>query len=320
MPKLLDQVRASMRTRHYSLQTERTYVSWIKRFIIFHGKRHPNTLSSTHVSAFLSHLATHGKLSSSSQNQALAAILYLYRAVLKTPLPWIDDIERAKRPTHVPVVFSPEEAVRIIAQLSGVKWLMGNLLYGAGLRLSECLCLRVKDLDFNYRQIVVREGKGGKDRYTILPEITIEPLQKHLIKVKAMHEADLRAGVGSVEMPYALERKYPRAASEWLWQYVFPSSRLSRDPRTGRVGRHHLDASFLQKAVKKAIRTAGINKAGGCHSFRHSFATHLLHEGYDLRTIQELMGHKEITTTMIYTHVLQRGGKAVRSPADKTIM
>lgn len=316
MPKLLDQVRHLMRTRHYSYSTEKNYVSWIKQFILFHRKQHPALLGPEQVTAFLSHLAVERHVSASTQNQALSALLLLYRGVLGVELPWLDNVTRAKKSVRVPVVFTGEEVHAILAHLTGAKWLMASLLYGSGLRLSECLGLRVKDLDFGYRQIVVRDGKGAKDRFTVLPGSLVGPLERHLVRVKALHESDLRAGFGGVELPYALASKYPQAAREWAWQYVFPASKLSRDPRSGAVRRHHLDESILQKAVRRAISAAGITKRGGCHTFRHSFATHLLHAGYDLRTIQDLLGHKEVTTTMIYTHVLGRGGNGVRSPLE----
>ena len=316
MPKLLDEVRQLIRLRHYSYKTEKTYVHWIKRFIFFHRLRHPKEMGAPEVTAFLSHLATSKNVSASTQNQALSALLFLYRRVLGVELPWIAEVERAKRPGHVPAVFTREEVRAILSRLSGTRWLVISLLYGAGLRLSESLKLRVKDVDFGYRQIVVRGGKGGKDRHTLLPAPATEPLRRHLVRVKALHERDLRAGYGCVELPYALERKYPQACREWGWQYVFPASKLSPDPRTGVTRRHHLHPSAAQKAVREAMRAAGITKHGGCHTFRHSFATHLLEDGYDLRTIQELLGHSDVRTTMIYTHVLNRGGRGVRSPLE----
>ena len=316
MPKLLEQTRHLMRQRHSSRRTEAAYVYWIKRYILFHGKQHPSLLGAEHATAFLSDLARHQHISASSQNQALAAILFLYRGVLQQPLPWLDQIERAKPRERVPVVFTEHEVWQIMRHLTPPKWLMAQLLYGAGLRLMECLRLRVKDVDFEYRQITVREGKGGKDRFTILPEAVSTPLQDHLQRVKALHEADLREGFGRVPLPSALDRKYPQAGREWSWQYVFPSDKRSRDPLTGMIGRHHVSDSVLQQAVKRAIRAADLTKAGSCHTFRHAFATHLLQAGDDIRTVQELMGHKDVTTTMIYTHVLQRGGRCVRSPAD----
>ena len=269
------------------------------------------------VTAFLSYLAIEKRVAASTQNQALAALLFLYREVLGVTLPWLDGVERAKRPAHVPAVFTKDEVWAILSRLSGAKWLIVSLLYGSGLRLSECLKLRVKDIDFGYRQVTVRDGKGSKDRHTSLPSTIVEPLKRHLARVMALHEADIVAGYGRVELPYALERKYPRAAAEWGWQWVFPAAKLGRDPRTGTVRRYHLHPSAPQKAVRDALRAAGITKPGGCHTFRHSFATHLLEDGHDIRTVQELLGHKDVSTTMIYTHVLNRGGKGVRSPLDR---
>ncbi|HEX8096456.1 MAG TPA: integron integrase, partial [Pyrinomonadaceae bacterium] len=256
------------------------------------------------------------QVSASTQNQALAALLFLYRDVLGQQAPRIEGVVRAKTPLRLPVVFTRQEVKEILSRLGGAKWLMANLLYGAGLRLRECLRLRVKDVDFGFRQIVVRDGKGGKDRVTVLPDAVFEPLKRHLQRVEALHGQDLRAGFGRVSLPYALARKYPQAGAEWGWQYVFPSRSLSRDPRTGEVRRHHASETGLQKAVRGAVREAGINKAGSCHSFRHSFATHLLMDGYDIRTIQELLGHADVQTTMIYTHVIHKGGNGVRSPLD----
>lgn len=315
-PKLLDQVREAVRVRHLSYRTEQAYVDWIRRFILFHKKRHPNEMDETYVSEFLTFLAVKRNVAASTQNQALCAILFLYRHVLKKELGWVENVERAKKPSRLPVVFTKDEAKAILVQLEGAKWLMVSLLYGAGLRLMECLRLRVKDIDFEYNQIVVRDGKGQKDRLTMLPTSAQDPFKKHLEKVKAMHEGDLKRGFGRVHLPFALARKYPNADREWAWQYAFPASRLCKDPRTGKVLRHHLHESAVQRTVKAAIRTAGIAKHGNCHTFRHSFATHLLENGYDIRTVQELLGHKDVSTTMIYTHVLNKGGKAVRSPLD----
>jgi integron integrase len=318
MPKLLEQVRTVIRLRHYSLRTEQTYVSWIKQYIFFSNKRHPAELGVAEVTKFLSYLAVSRKVSASTQNQALAAILFLYRHVLKQDLPWLEDVERAKRPTRVPTVFTREEVKAVLSHLTHINWLMASLLYGAGLRLKECLTLRVKDLDFQYRQILVREAKGGKDRKTMLPLSVIEPLRQQLTRVRALHQRDLREGFGSVYLPYALARKYPNASRDWSWQYVFPSAKLSDDPVSGEKRRHHLMESGLQRAMKDAIRAANISKAGSCHTLRHSFATHLLEDGYDIRTVQELLGHKDLNTTMIYTHVLNRGGRGVKSPLDET--
>jgi integron integrase len=315
-PRLFDQVRDSIRRKHFSLRTEQTYVHWIKSFILYHGKRHPREMGATEVTAFLNHLARERRVASATQNQGLNAILFLYREVLASPLGWLDGIDRAKRPVRVPTVLTQEEAARLISQLEGTIWLMASLLYGAGLRLMECLRLRVKDVDFGYGQVLVRDGKGGKDRVTMLPRTVVEPLKQHLVRVKTLHQRDLAEGYGEVELPYALSRKYPNAGREWAWQYVFPSRKRSVDPRTGVIRRHHIYETVLQRAVKQAARDAGISKPVSCHTLRHSFATHLLESGYDIRTVQELLGHKELTTTMIYTHVLNKGGRGVRSPLD----
>jgi integron integrase len=268
------------------------------------------------VSRYLTHLAVNQKVTASTQNQALSALLFLYRNVLKRELGQFQDIEKAKRPQRLPMVFTREEVRAVLAQLEGTEWLMASLLYGAGLRLMECLRLRAKDLDFGYRQVAVRDGKGQKDRVTPLPEALIKPLQRHLERVKALHTADLKEGFGEVYLPDALARKYPNACREWGWQYVFPSSKRSVDPRSGAVRRHHQDENTLQRAVGAAVRRAGLIKPGSCHTFRHSFATHLLENGYDIRTVQELLGHQDVRTTMIYTHVMNKGGKGVRSPLD----
>jgi integron integrase len=317
MPKLLDEVRNVMRTKHYSLRTEQTYINWIKQYIIFNQKRHPAELGAREVTNFLSHLAVNRQVAASTQNQALAAILFLYRHVLKLELPWLEDVQRAKKPSRVPLVFTHEEVKLVLAQLTHTNWLMASLLYGSGLRLMECLRLRIKDLDFDYQQILVRDGKGGKDRRTIMPSTLVGALKQHRDRVKALHDRDLRNGLGSVFLPYALDRKYPNASRDWRWQYLFPSANISRDPRSGELRRHHVGESVLQRAIKSAIRAAGIAKPGSCHTLRHSFATHLLEDGYDIRTVQELLGHKDLNTTMIYTHVLNRGGRGVHSPLDK---
>ena len=315
-PKLLDSVREVIRTRHYSRRTEETYLHWMKRFIIFSGKRHPRDLGAVEVTAFLNHLAQQRQVAAATQNQALAALLFLYKEVLGEPLPWLDQLVHAKSPIRRPTVLTATEARALLAQLRGPKWLMASLLYGAGLRLRECLTLRVKDVDFGYRQILVRDGKGGKDRVTILPTPVIEPLQAHLIRVKALHERDLAEGYGDVELPDALARKYPRAPYEWGWKFVFPSYKRSVDPRTGVIRRHHVYENYLIRGVKDAARAAGITKHVSCHTLRHSFATHLLEGGYDIRTVQELLGHSDVSTTMIYTHVLNKGGRGVRSPLE----
>jgi integron integrase len=313
--KLLDQVRDTLRLKHYSIRTENSYVDWIRRYILFHNKRHPREMGAPEVQAFLTHLAVKENVAASTQNQALSALLFLYREVLHKDLGPIDAL-RAQKPKRLPTVLTKDEVRKVIGNLSGTHRLMASLLYGSGLRLMECLRLRVKDVDFARRAIIVRDGKGEQDRVTMLPESLIAPLQEHLQRVKRLHEEDLAKGYGSVYLPDALDRKYPNASREWIWQYVFPSDHLSTDPRSGVVRRHHLDESGLQKAVRAAARAAGINKRVTCHTFRHSFATHLLENGYDIRTVQELLGHKDVKTTMIYTHVLQRGGLAVRSPLD----
>jgi integron integrase len=315
-PKLLDQVRAVMRTQHYSYRTEKTYIEWILRYIRFHGITHPAEMGAAEVQAFLSHLAVEGNVSASTQNQALHALLFLYKKVLKMDLPWLEQFTPAKKSSHVPVVLTKEEVKIILGELKDTNWLVANLLYGAGLRLIEALRLRVKDLDFGFKQIVVRNGKGGKDRFTVLPTSLIEPLQKQLLTAQKLHEQDLRHGLGKVEMPFALVRKYPNADTEWAWQYVFPSKSLSKNPRSGAKGRHHVSPSSLQKAFKNSLRKSRITKNASPHTLRHSFATHLLQDGYDIRTIQDLLGHKELSTTMIYTHVLNQHRLGVKSPVD----
>jgi integron integrase len=314
--RLLDLLRDAIRRKHYSYRTEQSYVHWARRFIFFHGKRHPRELGGDEVAAFLTHLARERSVAASTQNQALAALLFLYGEVLGTKLPWMQGIERAKRPVRVPVVLTREEVRALLSQLEGTKWLMAGLLYGAGLRLRECLRLRVKDVDFGYHQIAVRDGKGAKDRVTMLPAAAIEPLRNHLARVKRRHERDLEEGYGEVELPFALERKYPRAPREWGWQYVFPSVKLSPDRRSGVIRRHHVFDSVLPRAISAAARAAGIAKPVGSHTPRHSFATHLLQAGYDIRTVQELLGHQDVSTTMVYTHVLAKSGRGVASPLD----
>lgn len=318
MSKLLDDVRDAIRVRHYSIRTEQAYTDWIKRFILFHNKRHPSEMGEKEVARFLTHLAVNLNVAASTQNQALSALLFLYKQVLNRPLDWIMGVERAKKLERLPVVLSREEVCAVLGQLTGTKWLMAGLLYGSGLRLIECLRLRVKDIDFHYNQIIVRDGKGAKDRITMLPDALKQPLKDQLSSTKALHEADLREGFGAVYLPYALERKYPGAARSWGWQYAFPAKRRSIDPRSGVERRHHTDESVLQTAVKEAVRRAAIAKPASCHTLRHSFATHLLEGGYDIRTIQELLGHKDVSTTMIYIHVLNRGGKGVTSPLDRS--
>jgi len=315
-PRLLDQVRQAIRTRHYSYMTEKAYVGWIKRFIFFHNKRHPAEMGEQEIARFLSSLATESHVSSSTQNQAFNALLFLYQEVLQRKIGLIEGVVHAKRHTRLPVVLTKEEVQRLLACLEGTTWLMAMLLYGAGLRLMECCRLRVKDIDFSRNQIVVRAGKGDKDRYTMLPTAVKEPLLGHLQAVKRQHEEDLRNGLGRVVLPNALERKYPNAGKEWGWQWVFPATSHYADRVTGEKRRHHLHESVLQRAAKVARLKAGIFKPAGLHTLRHSFATHLLEDGYDIRTVQELLGHRDVSTTMIYTHVLNRGGRGVRSPVD----
>jgi len=315
-PKLLEQVCEAIRTRHYSIRTEDTYLRWIKRFILFHGKRHPREMGGREIQEFLSYLAVEGRVAASTQSQALSAIVFLYQQVLKQTIGSIDDVVHAKQPHRIPVVLTQDEVRAVLAHLSGTTWIMATLLYGAGLRLLECLRLRVKDVDFTYNHIVVRDGKGRKDRVTMLPQQVKVPLQRHLHDVQQLHGQDVQAGAGHVYLPYALERKYPNASRERVWQYVFPAAQPSRDPRTGIIRRHHVHKLVLQRAVHTAVRKAAIPKAASCHTLRHSFATHLREAGYDIRTVQELLGHKDVSTTMIYTHVLNRGGRGVKSPAD----
>ncbi|MBS0558121.1 MAG: integron integrase [Proteobacteria bacterium] len=316
-PKLLDQVRARVRRLGMAMRTEEAYLGWVRRFIVFHGKRHPRDMGALHVEAFLSHLATHGEVAASTQNQALSALLFLYREVLQQELPWMDEIRRAKRPERIPVVLSRSEVAALLDEMDGVTWLMASLLYGSGLRLMECLRLRVQDVDFVRHEITVRQGKGGKDRRTVLPASVIEALQGQLAQARRVHARDLAAGYGQVWLPDALARKYRNAAKEWIWQYVFPASARTADPRSGGMRRHHLDETVLQRAVKQAVRRARIDKPATCHTLRHSFATHLLESGADIRTVQELLGHADVSTTQIYTHVLNRGGSGVISPLDR---
>ena len=316
-PRLLDRVRQAIEARHYSRRTEKAYVHWIKRYVFFHGKRHPAEMGAAEVTEFLTSLAVHSKVASSTQNQALSALLFLYREVLGVELPWLDDVVRAKRPSHLPVVLARDEVRAVLQRLDGVPRLMAVLLYGAGLRLLECCRLRVKDVDFATNQITIRDGKGHKDRPTMLPAALKTELVAHLERMREQHQADLRHGAGWVELPGALMRKYPNAGRDWGWQWVFPATRFYVDSATGQRRRHHLHESVLQRAVKDAVRAAGIAKPATCHTFRHSFATHLLEESHDIRTVQELLGHRDVSTTMIYTHVLNRGPAGVRSPADR---
>ncbi len=315
--KLLEQLREQLRARHYALRTEKTYISWARKYILFHNKRHPKNMGAEEINTFLTHLALEKKVAASTQNQALSAILFLYRYVLNIKFDQSALIySRPKKRKYVPTVLSKEEAKDILQRMNGVYLLMTQIMYGSGLRLMEVLRLRVKDLDFANRQIIVRAGKGGDDRITTFPNLLLEPLRLHLNQVKALHQKDLFDGFGTVYLPNALDKKYPNANKEWIWQYVFPANKRSKDPRTGINQRHHLHETSLQKAVKQAARLAKIEKRVSPHTFRHSFATHLLEAGYDIRTVQELLGHKDVKTTMIYTHVLNRGGMAVHSPLD----
>jgi integron integrase len=316
-PKLLQQVRIALRTRHYSENTERAYVRWIRAYIFFHQLRHPKDMGSEEVTAFLSHLARERQVSSTTQNQAFSALLFLYRKILGINLEGLGKAARARPSTHLPVVLTRREAALVLGNLSGAPRLMAALMYGSGLRLNECTSLRVKDLDFERLAIDVRQGKGRKDRETVLPRSLVKPLQDHLGHVRRQHECDLKAGLGSVALPDALARKYPGAAREWGWQWIFPATRFYTDRITGQRRRHHLHDTVLQRAFKVAVRVSGITKPATCHSLRHSFATRLLEMGYDIRTIQELLGHRDVATTMIYTHVLQKGGKGVKSPLDE---
>jgi integron integrase len=325
-PKLLDQVSDALRLKHYSYRTEQTYKDWIKRYILFHGKRHPKDMGVQEIQAFLTHLAVEKNVSASTQNQALSAILFLYRHILHQEIQFPTDIVRAEKSRTLPTVLTHTEALAVINHLTGVTKLMTQILYGSGLRLMECIRLRVKDIDFGNRQIIVRDGKGEDDRVTILPDSLIPALRNQIQTVQRIHQTDLQDGFGEVYLPHALALKYPNASRELIWQYLFPASQLSRDPRlsspSGRGAggegyrRHHADPSLLQKAIRAAAKAAGINKPVSPHTFRHSFATHLLQNGYDIRTVQELLGHKDVKTTMIYTHVLNRGASAVRSPLD----
>ena len=315
-PKLLDRFREGLRSRHYSRRTEQTYCQWVKRFIYFHKMRHPADMAEPEINAFLTHLAVKEKISASTQTQALSALLFLYRYILNREIGDLGELIRARKPKRVPVVMTREEVKAVLGHLTGDKWLMASLMYGAGLRLMECLRLRVQDIDFGRNEITIRDGKGFQDRMTMLPESLKKPLQDHLRKAKAIHEKDLSAGWGRVQMPYALDRKYPHASADWRWQWVFPQETRWKNVKTGEQGRHHMDESLIQKAVKDAVASAGLTKRATCHSFRHSFATHLLEGGYDIRTIQELLGHKDVKTTMIYTHVLNRGPAGIRSPVD----
>lgn len=316
-PKLLDQVRYAIRVRHYSRRTEEVYVTWIRRFIGFHSMRHPREMGAAEVRAFLGWLAVRRRVSASTQNQALSAVLFLYRGVLQVDIGDVGQVPRARTPVRVPVVLTAAEVRAVFAHLSGVPWLVVALLYGCGLRLQECLELRVKDIDFERREVTVRRGKGQKDRRVMLPDGVGDRLRGHLETVRELHRADVAAGLGRVVLPSALDRKFPHAAAEWAWQFVFPAGRICRDPRFGPPSRYHLHETVIQRAVTEAARRAGLTKRVSCHTFRHSFATHLLEAGYDIRTVQELLGHADVSTTMVYTHVLNRGGLGVKSPLDR---
>ncbi len=312
----MDQMRDALRARHYSRRTEQAYTLWVRRFIYFHDCQHPAVLGEAEINAFLTHLACEHDVSPSTQTQALCGLLFLYRHVLGREVGQLSGVVRAKKKPRLPVVLTRVEVRDVLANLDGDRLLMASLMYGAGLRLMECLRLRVQDIDFSRNEIVVRCGKGGKDRVTMLPQSVKQPLEEHLRGVKKTHERDLRAGWGRVELPGALGQKFPNAATEWAWQWVFPQERRWTNTRTGEQGRHHLHPSILQKSVKDAVRHSGLTKHAGCHTLRHSFATHLLEAGHDIRTIQELLGHRDVSTTMIYTHVLNRGGRGVLSPID----
>ncbi len=316
-PKLLDQLRDRIRLKHYSRRTEDAYLDWAKRYILYHNKRHPQEMGKQEVEAFLTHLATERNVAAATQNQAKAALQFLYKEVLEIQLPWLDEVEQAKKPKRLPVVLTEKEVQALLAQVPQAYALLARLIYGTGMRLLEGLRLRVQDLDFERAELLIREGKGAKDRVTMLPQSLLKPLQEHLKQVRLLHEQDLQKGYGEVWLSESLARKYPHAGREWPWQYVFPSFRLSVDPRSGVTRRHHLDEKGLQRAIKQAAGDAGLTKNVTPHTLRHSFATHLLQAGYDIRTVQELLGHKDVQTTMIYTHVLNKGGMGVTSPLDR---
>lgn len=315
-PKILDCMREALRARHYSDRTEESYCAWVRKFVKFHKYCHPAQMAEPEVNAFLTHLATNLNVSASTQNQALSALLFLYNHVLSKPLGELGEVVRAQKPERLPEVMTREEVKKVLSFMRCDRWLVASLLYGAGLRLLECLRLRVKDIDFERNEIFVRQGKGAKDRVTMLPQSLKVPLQEHLERVKVIHDRDLLAGWGRVILPNALEKKFPHAPAEWRWQWVFPQENRWYDSESKRQGRHHMHESIMQKAVSHAVSIAKITRRITCHTFRHSFATHLLAAGYDIRTVQELLGHKELKTTMVYTHVLNRGGKGVCSPAD----
>ena len=315
-PKLLDLLRDRLRLKHYSIRTETQYVQWVRRFILFHGKRHPQEMGAKEVEAFLTHLAVEGRVAAATQNQALSALLFLYRELLHINLPWLDEVVRVKRPARLPVVLTREEVQSVLGRTEGTYGLMLRLLYGTGMRLMECVRLRVKDVDFSRAEIIVRDGKGAKDRVTMLPQRIAAELQAHLQRRRHLYEDDLAKGMASVYLPNALDRKYANAENEWGWQYVFVAKSYSIDPRSGSERRHHIDEKLVQRAMKRAVQEAAISKPATPHTLRHSFATHLLQGGYDIRTVQELLGHADVATTMIYTHVLNKGGRGVVSPLD----
>lgn len=316
-PRLLEEVRRVLRVKHYSIRTEAAYVGWIRRFILCNGRRHPRELGAAEIERFLSSLAVEGQVAANTQNQALSALLFLYKEVLGSELPWLEGVTRAKRPQRLPTVLSRAEVQALLAQLDGRPWVLASLLYGTGLRLMEGLRLRVKDVDFARNEITVRNGKGGKDRRTVLPKSLVEPLQREMERARVLHEADLQDGFGAVHLPHALARKYPNANREFGWQYVFPSPKRSTDPLDGVERRHHFDDGTLSRALKSACGRAGIVKPVSAHTLRHTFATHMIEAGYDIRTVQELLGHKDVATTQIYTHVLNRGAGGVLSPLDR---
>jgi len=315
--RLLDELRRQVRLRHYSYRTEQAYVGWVRRYVVFHGRRHPSELGAAEVESFLSHLASVRNVASATQAQAMSAVLFLYKAVLKVELPWLENVVRPTRPRRLPVVLTPAETRNVIGHLHGVPWLVVSLLYGSGLRVLEALRLRAKDVDFAIRQLTVRDGKGGKDRVTMLPESLVAPLTVHLERVREQHALAIAGGYGGVELPHALQRKYPSAHLDWGWQYVFPAPGATLDPRARVRRRPHLSEESIQRAVRGAVHRAGLLKPASPHTFRHSFATHLLEAGYDIRTVQELLGHRDVSTTQIYTHVMQKGANAVRSPLDR---
>jgi integron integrase len=316
-PRLLEQVRNKIRAKHFSYRTEKTYLQWIRRYIRFHGLKHPREMGGPEVEAFLTALAVDNKVAASTQNQALSAVLFLYRDVLEQELPWLGNVVRARNPHRLPVVLTRAEVQQVLARMNGTAWLIASMLYGAGLRISECLQLRIKDMELSRRELLIRDAKGQKDRITVLPDALLPHLRDHLARVRVVFEADRRAERPGVSLPFALRRKYPHAAESWGWQYVFLARAFCRDIYSGEMVRHHLHPQRLQRAVREAVRAAGIAKPASCHTFRHCFATHLLEDGYDIRTVQELLGHSDVKTTMVYTHVLNRGGRGVKSPLDR---